>query len=171
MMECFTWGSFPAQHLHLGLHCISANGTCKMKRFWVKETNYVLIFSKVCQLFPQLLYLEVCCIYRASIADWACHGEVTACIPESRSVALKSVAKEAKDTLQPPTRLLCAHQVSVGPPGRQVLLQQTAWESQTGEMRISLAESWISLFRKSSFSPEGSGPRPFRCPLEGQGCP
>ena len=95
--------------------------------------------------FWQVLYLEVCCIYRASIADWACHGEVTACIPESRSVALKSMFKEATNTLQPPTRLLCAHQVSVGLPGKPVLLQQTAWESQTGEMRISLAESWISL--------------------------
>ena len=143
MMECITWGSFPAQHLHLSLHCISAKSVCIMKR---KGNKVYPHFLKVHQLFSQLLYLEVCCIYRASIADWACHGEVTACIPESRSVALKSMFKEATNTLQPPTRLLCAHQVSVGLPGRPVLLQQTAWGSQTGEMRINLTESWISLF-------------------------
>ena len=51
MMECITWGSFPAQHLHLGLHCISAKGICTVKRFRVKETKYALLFRKFVNYF------------------------------------------------------------------------------------------------------------------------
>ena len=76
--------SSSAPTLRSALHFCKGHMYCET--FQSKGNKVCPPFSKVCQLFSQLLYLEVCCIYRASIADWACHGEVTACIPESKSI-------------------------------------------------------------------------------------
>ena len=76
--------SSSAPTLRSALHFCKGHMYCET--FQSKGNKVCPPFSKVCQLFSQLLYLEVCCIYRASIADWACHGEVTACIPGSKSI-------------------------------------------------------------------------------------